>query len=551
MTGKEISPSGRPISAVRTGDRFSNTPLKRIIQTAFLGCVGVVLVACGGGGGGSGGTGATPATGAAVSQGTITAKGSVFVNGIEYSTTGATIRIDDNPGIESDLKVGMVVRVRGTSDDSTKKGTATLLEARDILEGTISNVNAGAGTITVMGQTVRIEDNMTRLNDDDLQKVFGNANFQVNDHVEVHGFADDQGGLRATRVLRKATGEFESKGFVTGLGATSFGLSPTPGGAAALTVNFTAGSLPAGTVNGSFVEVKSAAAAVGGAVTATLVHLEDRIGAAGEKVEVEGIVSSGTLASFVVNGQQVVTSPSTLYEGGLSSDFAIGVKLEAEGPLDANGAIAATKISFRSNIKIEDDASAVTATSLTVLGRSVAINQFTRIDNGPPANTNHVEVRAAPDRDGNLIAQRIVVQGASDNKAFLQGPVTAADGTAGTLTILGTTVVSNGTTEWRVSSTSTEVPVSRAAFFAQIVANASVVKVRWDPFISLAGAIEEAEIETSATTPAPTTSTSTTGATTSTTATGATTSTTATTPTTTTTTASTTTTTLAALNALQ
>ena len=495
MIGKEISPSGRPISALRTCDRFSNTPLKRIIQTAFLGCVGVVLVACGGGGGGSGGTGATPATGAAVSQGTITAKGSVFVNGIEYSTTGATIRIDDNPGIESDLKVGMVVRVRGTSDDSTKKGTATLLEARDILEGTISNVNAGAGTITVMGQTVRIEDNMTRLNDDDLQKVFGNANFQVNDHVEVHGFADDQGGLRATRVLRKATGEFESKGFVTGLGATSFGLSPTPSGAAVLTVNFTAGSLPAGTVNGSFVEVKSAAAAVGGAVTATLVHLEDRIGAAGEKVEVEGIVSSGTLASFVVNGQQVVTSPSTLYEGGLSSDFAIGVKLEAEGPLDANGAIAATKISFRSNIKIEDDASAVTATSLTVLGRSVAINQFTRIDNGPPANTNHVEVRAAPDRDGNLIAQRIVVQGASDNKAFLQGPVTAADGTAGTLTILGTTVVSNGTTEWRVSSTSTEVPVTRAAFFAQIKTNVTVVKVKWDPFTLVTAPIKEAEIE--------------------------------------------------------
>ena len=109
----------------------------------------------------------------------ITAKGSVFVNGIEYSTTGATIRIDDNPGIEDDLKVGMVVTVRGTSDDSTRKGTATQVEARDILEGTISSVDAVNKTITVMGQTVRIEDNVTRLNDDDTQKVFANAAFLI------------------------------------------------------------------------------------------------------------------------------------------------------------------------------------------------------------------------------------------------------------------------------------------------------------------------------------------------------------------------------------
>jgi mono/diheme cytochrome c family protein len=396
---------------------------------------------------------------------------------------------------------------------------------------------------------------VTRLNDDDAQKVFASANFLVDDHVEVHGFGDDQGGVRATRVFRKpaGTGEFESKGFVTALGATSFGLSLTPGGAAVVTVNFT-GSLPAGTANGSFVEVKSAAAPVGAVVTATLIRLEDKLGVAGEKVEVEGIVSSGTLASFVINGQTVVTSASTVFEGGVSGDFAVGVKLEAEGPLNANGAIAATKISFRSNIRIEADATAVTATSLSVLGRTVAINQFTRIDNGPVVD-GHVEVRAIADRDGNLVATRIVVQGAS-TRTFLQGPVTAADSAAGTLTILGNTIVSDANTEWRVSSTSTEVPVSRAAFFAQIVANASVVKVRWDPFISLAGAIEEAEIETSATTPAPTTttttgattSTTTTGATTSTTATGATTTTTATTPTTTTTTASTTTTTLAALN---
>lgn len=451
----------------------------------------LALTACGGGGGG--GTPAASTSSSVVSQGVVTAKGSIFVNGIEFSSTGATITIDDNPGIESDLKVGMTVKVRGTSDDVTKKGTATKIEARDALEGRIDSVDDVNKTITVMGQTVRVEDNITRLNDDDTVKVFSAAAFAVGNIVEVNGFADDNGGLRATRVAKKTTGEFEAKGFVTGLGATSFGLSLTPGGASFITVNFSAGQLPAGTVNGSLVEVKSAVAPSVGAITASLIKPEDKLGAENEKVEVEGIVSSGTLASFVVNGQQVVTNAATLFEGGLSSDFATGVKLEAEGTLNASGAIVATKISFRSNIKIEGDASGVSATGLTLLGKLVGINAFTRVDNGPVANGTHVEVRATLDRNGNPLATRIVVLSAS-TKAFLQGPVTAFDGTAGTLTILGSALVSDSATQWRVSSTSSEAAVTKATFFAQLKTN-NVVKAKWDPFTALTAPIKEAEIE--------------------------------------------------------
>jgi Domain of unknown function (DUF5666) len=462
------------------------------MKTTGLAVLSLAAALVSGCGGGTGGTGAAPNPPSGVSQGVITAKGSIFVNGIEFSTTGATIRIDDNPGIESDLKVGMVVKVRGTSDDVSRTGSAMQVEARDILEGTIDSVDSVNKTITVMGQTVKIEDNVTRLNDDDTKKLFGDVNFQPQDIVEVHGFADDQGGVRATRVVQKQSGEFETKGFVTTLGVSSFTLGATPGGATVLTVNFT--TLPAGLAVGSFVEVKSALTPSAGTITASLIHLEDKLGAAGEKVEVEGIVTSGTLASFVVNGQQVTTSASTLFEGGLASDFALGVRLEAEGPLDANGVIAATKISFESDIKIEADVTAVSATSLTVLGKTAAIDQFTRIDNGPVNNGDHVEVRAFPDRNGNLVATRIVVQSAS-TKAFLQGPVTAADSGAGTLTILGSVIASDNNTGWRVSSTSTDVPVLKAVFFAQIHVNVTVVKVKWDPFTSITAPIKEAEIE--------------------------------------------------------
>jgi hypothetical protein len=189
-----------------------------------------------------------------------------------------------------------------------------------------------------------------------------------------------------------------------------------------------------------------------------------------------------------------VTDASTVFEGGLSGDFAIGVKLEAEGTLNAGGAIVASKISFRSNIKIEGDASGVSASGLTLLGKSLGINAFTRIDNGPVANGSHIEVRAALDRNGNLIATRIIVLSAS-TKASLQGPVTAFDGTAGTVTILGSLLSSDSATQWRASSTASEAAVTKAVFFAQMKVNISVVKVKWDPFTVTTVPIKEAEIE--------------------------------------------------------
>ena len=462
---------------------------KNMLLAAIVLAAMAAVISCSGGNGNGTSSGIS-----GVSQGVVTAKGSVVVNGIEYSTTNAAITLDDSSGVENDLKVGMTVKVQGSSNDSTGQGTATKVEARDALEGTIDFINSASQTITVMGQTVQIEDNVTRLNDDDTVKIFSSAAFAVGDVVEVNGYADDNGGLRATRVAKKASGEFEAKGFVGSLGASSFNLSRNSGGIPFIKVNYSPGQLPAGAANGSLVQVKTTAAPVASAVTASLIKLEDKLGATGEKAEVEGIVTSGTLADFVINGQQILTSASTVYEGGSSSDFAPGVKLEAEGTLNSSGAIVAGKISFRSNIRIEADASAVTATGLSVLGKPVAINPLTRFDSAQPVEGNHIEVRAIIDRNGNLIATRIKVLGAS-SKAFLQGPVTAQSSAAGTLTILGITLLTDGNSEWRVSSTPGELPVNKAAFYAQLKTNISVVKVKWDPFNLITDPIKEAEIE--------------------------------------------------------
>ena len=466
--------------------------LSKSIQLGATALASVIaLTACGGGGSSTPATAGSP--GASVSQGVVTAKGSVFVNGIEFSTAGADITIDGVAGkADADLKVGMVVKVSGASDDATKLGKALKIEARDAVEGKIEvgGIDNAAKTITVMGQKVQIEDNLTNLNDD-ATKVFATAGFVVDDTVEVHGFVDDQGRLRATRVAKKATGEFETKGIVTTVGATSFTLS-TPGRTGVLTVNFSS-PLVAPALN-SMVEVKTLTVPAAGAttITASSIRLEDNLGAENEKVEVEGLVSTFTSAQdFVVNGKQkVTTDASTVFEGGMKADLAAGMKVEAEGPLK-NGVIAATKISFRSNIRIEGVAT-VTASGLTLLGKSITISKFTTRQD-LFISGDQVEVRAMLDRDGNLVATRVIKRSNVDGKAFLQGPVSVD--AAGAVSILGTTIVTDAATQFRVSTDSTEAAVTKDAFIAKAKIKGTVVKVRWDNFTAVTVPVKEAEIE--------------------------------------------------------
>ena len=97
--------------------RNSTETSKLFIQKVFIGFLGIVLTACGGSGGGD----SAPAATSVVSQGVVTAKGSVFVNGIEYSTSGAVIRVDDNPGIARRFEVMSIPTMIVFSDGQPAK----------------------------------------------------------------------------------------------------------------------------------------------------------------------------------------------------------------------------------------------------------------------------------------------------------------------------------------------------------------------------------------------------------------------------------------------
>ncbi|MES1162274.1 MAG: hypothetical protein ABUL50_04345, partial [Rhizobacter sp.] len=113
---------------------------------ALAAAIAFTLAACGGGGGTSStstgtdtGTTTTPTTGAtAVSTGTISAFGSVFVNGHEFDTHSARI-IDDDTGatITDALEVGMSVDVKNALSSTAQKPVADEIHVRPLVRGIV------------------------------------------------------------------------------------------------------------------------------------------------------------------------------------------------------------------------------------------------------------------------------------------------------------------------------------------------------------------------------------------------------------------------------
>ena len=472
----------------------------------------LLLVACGGSstapagggvGGGGGGGGALSAT----SKGVVTAIGSVTVNGILFDTSTAQIRIDDNPGRpESELKVGMVVRVKGSKDDAAGTGKASEVEAHHAVRGKVDGKTGSV--VRVGGHEVEIEhgtefeNHASRLD-----------SISVGERVRVHGHPTATGGFRATRVEKEAgsSEDFEVKGFVSDLSLAggTFTLKVSPDAASSYAVTMAAGAtIPSGIANGSYVEVRAASKPVAGALTATAVVLEDgKLGEVQAEVEVEGLVTSGTSAQFVVEGQTVATSASTRWDNGLPADLAPGVKVEAEGKLDAVGVLQATKVSFRANVRIQGPVSNVISTSaregsFQVLGLTVRTDAWTEWKSSgggggggtldlTTIGAGPVEVRGVPGQAGEIIATRI--ESTNDNRLVLQGPVSSKDASGGALAILGLTVQTSAATEFSGVSGPSSSP---AAFFAEVVAGKTVVKARTRAALSgTTFAAEQIEIE--------------------------------------------------------
>jgi hypothetical protein len=331
----------------------------RLTMVPYLALVFMTISSCGSSGigdlagGGTGGTG--------ISTGAITGFGSVMMNGAHYKTddevapgfrTKKIVKgMDHSNARDRDLfRVGMVASIHYSSNGNN----ASEIDYEPNLEGPVaSKVADTAMTIGVLGQTV-ILDNATFF-----------ASLDMGNVVEVSGFVDDLGRIRATFVevthLAPTAGEeFEIKGYISGLlpSGNTFRLGPLPDGSGnTVTVSYTPGAvqgLAAGPANGMYVQVVTTdTQPVGGMITASKVKsfVSRTDFPENTSVDLDGLVTklksgSENILSFDLEGKAVQTDGSTEFIGGMATDIQPNARVQVQGK-ETGGVLHAGKIFFR------------------------------------------------------------------------------------------------------------------------------------------------------------------------------------------------------------
>ena len=423
---------------------------KNIVKVIFFVTIFIVfnfLVGCGGGGGGGGGGSDStddggsnpPASATNVSQGQIEGFGSVFVNGVEWETDSVEIEIEGSPGFsESDLQIGMLVKVEGNLDTSGTTGTAATISFDDNLEGPISSITPSSTgsvkTLLVMGQTVIVENGVTFFDD---TPPYSFAAMAVGDVIEVSGSTNFDGSIQATFIEKKAddlatflaTDDLEIQGIVAGLAGNTFQIN-------ALTIDFSTATVRDGTLaNGVLVEVKGNALA-GNTLTATDVEVKPAgLGVVDiDEAEVEGFVTNlnTTTQTFEVNGQ-LVNYATAEFIGGPGIDLLNGTKVEAEGPI-VSGVLQAEKVEFKENIEFEANAATVNAgigtlTLEDLAGITVVVDDaLTEFEPAGSTLSNivigdEVKIRAREGSGGTIVAIELEILDQPSDRTIIQGPV--------------------------------------------------------------------------------------------------------------------------------
>jgi hypothetical protein len=276
-----------------------------------------------------------------IAFGRITAFGSIFVDGSEYSLDDASISVNGQPGAASQLEVGQIVTVQGVQDVGQRKAAAASVAFTATVIGPVSQLDRTGHSLTVLGQTVRT----------DAATVFGAgiqadtfAGLQPGAMVTVSALEDAAGTLHASRVdLLAGTAALQVKGTVAALDAAArtFRLND-------LTVDYSGVQVRGELANGSTATVQSNVSPAGSVLYAAGVQVATGVGGvAGEHVRMEGFITSMTSAqAFTVADQPVQTDASThfvLHGQALAPNLAVTV----HGTFTASGALLAHKVEAR------------------------------------------------------------------------------------------------------------------------------------------------------------------------------------------------------------
>jgi hypothetical protein len=274
-----------------------------------------LLISCGSGGGGGMTAGGGIGGSGIISQGAVSAFGSIFVNGTEFDTSNAAIIVNDeeigvgDEIVQENLDVGRVVTVEGTGTLDDISAVAVRVIYYDNVAGPVENVSVIDDTtkeIIVLGQTV-IVNVITKFKETTFDTI------AIDDVVEVSGYLDDTGAIRATFVEKTgditAILEYEVTGFVANLDTDSetFKINELTVDYSSADTSALPGNLPA---DGLLVEVEGTLDPTSGVMIATKIELEEELGDGdADEIEVMGfvtkIISENDIIKFKIGNQEV------------------------------------------------------------------------------------------------------------------------------------------------------------------------------------------------------------------------------------------------------
>jgi len=329
---------------------------KLILTMTVTASAALALVACGGGGGGD--TANADGTGSPTVAGTVTGFGSVFVDGVRIDDRGtvAGFEGDDDRVSNTELKLGQSVEIR---HDGAFKATQIRVEPE--IRGTVSAVNLGAGTLTVLGMTVLVNTSPTAGPVTVFEAPYTLAGVQAGDNIEVHGIlkTDNSGKvvLQATRIEKEtALGAFKLRGTVSQQSAGTFKLGE-------LTVNYQNARIlptPATVFNGAdvIVSLPTSATFAGGTVNATKVVVKNhRDDSRDQEAQLRGVVGSFNIGTrtFTLNGLTVDASQASFSQSGRGfGDLSNGAYVRVKGTFRPDGSVKANSVTLRS-VEIDND----------------------------------------------------------------------------------------------------------------------------------------------------------------------------------------------------
>ena len=306
-----------------------------------------ILVACGGGGGDAGT--ATPMAAESYSQGAITGFGSVFVGGVRFDDSAATVADDDgNTKSRSDLKLGMMVEIdAGAVDRSAASALALRIRLGNEIVGPVGAINTTASTVVVLGQTVLVT--TSTVFDDTLSG--GLSALTAGKVVEVFGILDPANNrVVATRIeAEDGATAYKLRGQIKNLDTTA--KTFTINGQVISYAGLPAAQVPAGLTNGQIVRVLLQTVQVGGAWVATALRGGLRLPDGRPEAHVEGVITVFTSTSnFEINGLKIDASRASFPDG--NADIVLGARVEVDGSVN-NGVLVATKVEVADRRKLE------------------------------------------------------------------------------------------------------------------------------------------------------------------------------------------------------